>query len=106
MNRNPIIIIHVSLEQVITPPSSESDYEKHPETNGISYKYKTNIKLRFTQDINGGGQEISKRQKIENGRRNSGTILAKAPLQAVNYVPESQIAKTHIEGLHQIVHCR
>lgn len=51
--------------------SSESDYEKHPETNGVSYKYKTNIKLRFTQDINGGSQENPKRQKIENGRRNS-----------------------------------
>lgn len=53
--------------------SSESDCEKHPETNGVSYKYKTNIKLRFTQDMNGGGPENPKRQKIENGRRNSVT---------------------------------
>ncbi|KAJ8920234.1 hypothetical protein NQ315_011895 [Exocentrus adspersus] len=55
--------------------SSESDYEKLPETNGVSYKYKTNIKLRFTQDINGGGQENAKRQKLENGRRNSVTSI-------------------------------
>lgn len=52
--------------------SSENDYEKAhlDNTNGMSYKYKTNIKLRFTQDINGGPDAI-KRQKLENGRRNS-----------------------------------
>ncbi|XP_074029749.1 transcription factor cwo isoform X1 [Leptinotarsa decemlineata] len=52
----------------------ESDYEKHTEINGMSYKYKTNIKLRFSQDVN-GGLEASKRQKLENGRRNSLTSI-------------------------------
>ncbi|KAJ3626752.1 hypothetical protein MTP99_017226 [Tenebrio molitor] len=47
---------------------SES-YDKHPECNGngVSYKYKTNIKMRFSQDLNEG----IKRQKVENGRRAS-----------------------------------
>lgn len=35
--------------------------------NGVSYKYKTNIKMRFSQDLNEG----IKRQKMENGRRAS-----------------------------------
>lgn len=54
---------------------SENDYDKaHVENNNhMSYKYKTNIKLRFTQDINGGCPESVKRQKLENGRRNSVT---------------------------------
>lgn len=53
----------------------ENEYDKtHVENNShMSYKYKTNIKLRFTQDINGGWQEPTKRQKLENGRRNSVT---------------------------------
>lgn len=56
-------------------PIPEHEYEKaHVENNNhMSYKYKTNIKLRFTQDINGGCQEPTKRQKLENGRRNSVT---------------------------------
>jgi hypothetical protein len=47
---------------------SES-YDKHPECNGngVSYKYKTNIKMRFSQNLNEG----IKRQKVENGRRAS-----------------------------------
>ncbi|KAG5870884.1 hypothetical protein JTB14_035752 [Gonioctena quinquepunctata] len=53
----------------------ENEYDKHTETNGLSYKYKTNIKLRFTQDVNGGGLEGAKRQKLENGRRNSLTSI-------------------------------
>ncbi|KAJ8928039.1 hypothetical protein NQ314_019451 [Rhamnusium bicolor] len=70
-NNNGSFIIRPS-----QPASSESDYEKHPENNGVSYKYKTNIKLRFTQDINGGSHETSpKRQKIQNGRRNSFTSI-------------------------------
>ncbi|XP_044267552.1 transcription factor cwo isoform X2 [Tribolium madens] len=45
------------------------NYDKHPECNGngVSYKYKNNIKMRFSQDLNEG----IKRQKTENGRRAS-----------------------------------
>ena len=48
-------------------------YDKHPECNGngVSYKYKTNIKMRFSQDVNEG----IKRQKVENGRRESVTSV-------------------------------
>lgn len=49
-------------------------YEKHPDCNGHagSYKYKTNIKMRFSQDLNEG----VKRQKVENnGRRGSVTSV-------------------------------
>lgn len=53
----------------------ENEYDKtHVENNNhMSYKYKTNIKLRFTQDINGGYQEPVKRQKLDSRRRNSVT---------------------------------
>ncbi|CAH1974049.1 unnamed protein product [Acanthoscelides obtectus] len=51
--------------------SIDPDYEKHQESNGNSYKYKTNIKLRFTQDINGSTPESNKRQKLNDERRNS-----------------------------------
>lgn len=40
--------------------------EKHSET----YKYKTDIKLRFNQDLNAIQKNV-KRQKIDGGRRNS-----------------------------------
>ncbi|CAH0555518.1 unnamed protein product [Brassicogethes aeneus] len=53
---------------------SESDYDKHNES-GALYKYKTNIKLRFNQDVNGGQEVPNKRPKLENGRRNSVTSL-------------------------------
>ncbi|KAL3269498.1 hypothetical protein HHI36_008564 [Cryptolaemus montrouzieri] len=45
----------------------------HLESNRISYKYKTNIKLRFNQDLNGGTEP--KRAKLESGRRNSVTSI-------------------------------
>ncbi|EFA09962.2 transcription factor cwo [Tribolium castaneum] len=45
------------------------NYDKHAECNGngVSYKYKNNIKMRFSQDLSEG----IKRQKMENGRRAS-----------------------------------
>ncbi|CAH1156039.1 unnamed protein product [Phaedon cochleariae] len=56
--------------------SPDTDYEKQqPENNGALYKYKTNIKLRFSQDVNGGMQETTKREKLENGRRTSLTSI-------------------------------
>nr|CAH7729213.1 unnamed protein product [Callosobruchus chinensis] len=51
--------------------SIDPDYEKHQEANGNSYKYKTNIKMRFTQDTNGSTPESGKRQKLTDERRNS-----------------------------------
>ncbi|CAH1102534.1 unnamed protein product [Psylliodes chrysocephalus] len=56
--------------------AGEIEYDKHSEAQGVSYKYKTNIKLRFTQDVNGNCQDNSKTQKNENnGRRNSLTSI-------------------------------
>lgn len=53
--------------------SSESEiYEKHSESN-VLYKYKTDIKLRFSQDLH--GERSAKRQKVEPVRRNSVTSL-------------------------------
>lgn len=49
------------------------NYEKQTDCNGngVSYKYKTNIKMRFSQDLNEG----IKRQKVDNGRRISITSV-------------------------------
>lgn len=55
--------------------NSESEHEKHHETNGALYKYKTNIKLRFNQDLNGGQEVPTKKPKLESSRRNSVTSL-------------------------------
>lgn len=53
--------------------SSESENcEKHAENNAL-YKYKTDIKLRFSQDLH--GERGVKRQKFESTRRNSVTSL-------------------------------
>lgn len=41
----------------------------HSENGRISYKYKTNIKLRFNQDLN--GESEAKRPKLEDDRRSS-----------------------------------
>ncbi|CAG9828945.1 unnamed protein product [Diabrotica balteata] len=72
-NNNGSYIVNPNSQMV-----TEAEYEKHadhPETHAMSYKYKTNIKLRFNQDSNGGTQEPSKIQKLENGRRNSLTSI-------------------------------
>lgn len=47
------------------------DFEKDLGSNGMSYKYKTNIKLRFNQDLT--SHEVPKRQKLDDERRNSVT---------------------------------
>ncbi|XP_056635784.1 transcription factor cwo isoform X1 [Diorhabda sublineata] len=76
-NNNNSSYIVSQTNQITTDPT---EYEKHmdhqhPETHAISYKYKTNIKLRFNQDSNGVNQDPTKTQKMENGRRNSITSL-------------------------------
>ncbi|KAL1494907.1 hypothetical protein ABEB36_010419 [Hypothenemus hampei] len=48
------------------------DLEKESGNNAMSYKYKTDIKLRFSQDLN--AHEAPKRRKLDNGRRTSVTI--------------------------------
>lgn len=58
-----------------TRNNSESEMcEKHTDGNGVSYKYKTDIKLRFNQDLN-AVERSAKRQKVDNCRRNSITSL-------------------------------
>ncbi|XP_019766649.2 transcription factor cwo isoform X1 [Dendroctonus ponderosae] len=47
------------------------EFEKDLGHGGVSYKYKTNIKLRFTQDL--GAHDVPKRQKLDDTRRNSFT---------------------------------
>lgn len=54
---------------VIIKQIHDSDGEKQSDSNGVSYKYKNNIKMRFNQDLCQEG--ASKRQKLENGRRSS-----------------------------------
>lgn len=53
---------------------TESDCEKlhNTDNNGISYKYKTSIKMRFSQDLSSNHHvDGMKRQKTDNVRRNS-----------------------------------
>ncbi|KAK9890875.1 hypothetical protein WA026_012220 [Henosepilachna vigintioctopunctata] len=57
-----------------TSSSQQEDNENGQSESGrMSYKYKTNIKLRFNQDLNGGVDP--KRAKIEGCRRNSITSM-------------------------------
>lgn len=52
--------------------TEEYDKMQHTDTNGISYKYKNNIKMRFTQDLSTNNHlDGIKRQKTEGERRNS-----------------------------------
>ncbi|XP_050313297.1 transcription factor cwo isoform X2 [Anthonomus grandis grandis] len=55
----------------VTQSQKSDEFEKDIANNAISYKYKTNIKLRFNQDLS--AHEVPKRQKIIGGRRNSVT---------------------------------
>ncbi|KAF2899197.1 hypothetical protein ILUMI_06984 [Ignelater luminosus] len=63
----------------IYPPADEiarnysefDTYDKQSDSNGsISYKYKNDIKLRFSQDLN----TAAKKQKIENGLQNHNNL--------------------------------
>ncbi|XP_066258114.1 transcription factor cwo-like isoform X1 [Euwallacea similis] len=54
---------------VRTPKSDDLEKEGN---SGMSYKYKTNIKLRFTQDLS--AHEVPKRQKMDDDCRSSVTI--------------------------------
>lgn len=62
---------HPGVFSATTTPRSD-DFEKETSATGMSYKYKTNIKLRFTQDLS--AHEVPKRQKLDDERRNSCTI--------------------------------
>lgn len=59
----------ISEENLCIKNCPDSDLcDKHSDSNGsVSYKYKNDIKLRFSQDLN----SAAKRQKLENNNRNN-----------------------------------
>lgn len=68
---------HINDENMNTPCSDFDTFDKQSDNGSASYKYKTNIKLRFSQDLN----SAAKRQRTDNNdlyhsnRRTSVTSL-------------------------------
>lgn len=63
--------IYPPVDEVARNYSEFDTYDKQSDSNGsISYKYKNDIKLRFSQDLN----SAAKKQKIENGLQNHNNL--------------------------------